>query len=173
MWFPTIIRSRAVNQVIVITGASSGFRTLTARAFADAGYNLYAGMHKTTSGNADAVTQLSEYAASRRVELNSVEMDVSSEESVDAAITSIVEELTNVAKRLADLAPADADAEDVAAAIVSAVDSPAGKRPYRVHIDPADDGSAVVSAMADRIRVDFLNRIGLADLMAPSSPAVV
>jgi hypothetical protein len=81
--------------------------------------------------------------------------------------------LTDVAKRLADLAPADADTGEVAAAIVSAVDSPPGKRPYRVHIDPADDGSAVVSAVADRIRVEFLNRIGLADLLAPSSPAAV
>jgi NAD(P)-dependent dehydrogenase (short-subunit alcohol dehydrogenase family) len=81
--------------------------------------------------------------------------------------------MTDVAKRLADLAPADADATDVAAAIVSAVDSPAGKRPYRVHIDPADDGSAVVSAVADRIRVEFLNRIGLADLLAPCRPATV
>jgi NAD(P)-dependent dehydrogenase (short-subunit alcohol dehydrogenase family) len=299
-----------VNQVIVISGASSGFGALTAKALADAGHNVYAGMRNTTSRNADAVTQLSRYAASRLVELKPVEMDVSSKESVDAAITSIVEEqgrldvvvhnaghmvtgpaeaftpeevddiydtnvlgtqrvnraalpllrtqgsgllvwvsstsvkggtppylgpyfaakaamdslavtyaaelarfgidttiivpgsythgtnhfahaghaadadvvaaydvhyqglLTDVAKRLADLAPADADTE-VAAAIVSAVDSPPGKRPYRVHIDPADDGSAVVSAVADRIRVEFLNRIGLADLLAPSSPAAV
>jgi NAD(P)-dependent dehydrogenase (short-subunit alcohol dehydrogenase family) len=81
-----------VNQVIVISGASSGFGALTARALADAGHNVYAGMRNTTSRNADAVTQLSRYAASRHVELKPVEMDVSSKESVDAAITSIVEE---------------------------------------------------------------------------------
>jgi NAD(P)-dependent dehydrogenase (short-subunit alcohol dehydrogenase family) len=81
-----------VNQVIVISGASSGFGALTARALADAGHNVYAGMRNTTSRNADAVTQFSRYAASRHVELKPVEMDVSSKESVDAAITSIVEE---------------------------------------------------------------------------------
>jgi NAD(P)-dependent dehydrogenase (short-subunit alcohol dehydrogenase family) len=81
-----------VNQVIVFSGASSGFGALTARALADAGHNVYAGMRNTTSRNADAVTQFSRYAASRHVELKPVEMDVSSKESVDAAITSIVEE---------------------------------------------------------------------------------
>jgi NADP-dependent 3-hydroxy acid dehydrogenase YdfG len=65
-----------VNQVIVISGASSGFGALTARALADAGHNVYAGMRNTTSRNADAVTQLSRYAASRHVELKPVEMDV-------------------------------------------------------------------------------------------------
>jgi NAD(P)-dependent dehydrogenase (short-subunit alcohol dehydrogenase family) len=81
-----------VSQVIVLTGASSGFGALTARALADAGHNVYAGIRNTASRNADAVTQLSGYASSRHVELKSVEMDVSSKDSVDAAITSIVEE---------------------------------------------------------------------------------
>lgn len=76
--------------------------------------------------------------------------------------------LEDVAKRLATLAPADANAQDVATEIVNAVDLPEGGRPYRVHIDPADDGSAVVSAVADRIRVEFLNRIGLADILKPA-----
>jgi NAD(P)-dependent dehydrogenase (short-subunit alcohol dehydrogenase family) len=81
-----------VNQVIVVTGASSGFGALTARALADGGHNVYAGMRNTTSRSANALTQLSGYAASRHVELRSIETDVSSKESVDAAITSVVEE---------------------------------------------------------------------------------
>ena len=44
-------------------------------------------------------------------------------------------------------------------------------RPFRVHVDPADDGAAVVSAVADRIRVEFLTRIGLEDLLHPHAPA--
>jgi hypothetical protein len=36
-----------------------------------------------------------------------------------------------------------------------------------VHIDPADDGAAVVNAVADRIRAEFLTRIGLQDLLRP------
>jgi NAD(P)-dependent dehydrogenase (short-subunit alcohol dehydrogenase family) len=70
-----------------------------------------------------------------------------------------------VADRLAALAPADADPTDVARAVVAAVDAPEGKRPYRVHIDPADDGSGVVSAVADHIRAEFLTRVGLGDLL--------
>ncbi|MEU2281891.1 hypothetical protein ABZ614_08120 [Streptomyces sp. NPDC013178] len=42
---------------------------------------------------------------------------------------------------------------------------PAGERPFRVHIDPADDGSEEVSEVADRIRLEFLTRIDLADLL--------
>jgi hypothetical protein len=80
--------------------------------------------------------------------------------------------MDQVGKRLAELAPADADAADVAAAIVDVVDMPLGTRPFRVHIDPADDGAAVVNAVADRIRVEFLTRIGLEDVLHPHAPAL-
>jgi hypothetical protein len=55
----------------------------------------------------------------------------------------------------------------VADAIVKVVDMPFGKRPFRVHIDPAQDGSERVNAVADHIRAEFLRRIGLGDLLAP------
>src|SRR2546423_6069734 len=58
--------------------------------------------------------------------------------------------MDEVSQRLAEQAPADADVADVAAAIVDVVDMPHGTRPFRVHIDPADDGAAVVNAVADR-----------------------
>jgi hypothetical protein len=44
---------------------------------------------------------------------------------------------------------------------------PHGTRPFRVHIGPADDGAAVVNAVADRIRAEFLTRIGLEDVLHP------
>ncbi|KLD77772.1 SDR family NAD(P)-dependent oxidoreductase [Xanthomonas hyacinthi] len=72
---------------------------------------------------------------------------------------------------LAACAPADADVADVARAMVAIVDAPYGKRPFRVHVDPADDGAAVVNAVADRVRSEFLRRIGLGDLLAPSMAA--
>jgi hypothetical protein len=77
--------------------------------------------------------------------------------------------MDQVSQRLAEQAPADADAADVARAIVDVVEMPHGKRPFRVHVDPADDGAAVVNAVADRIRVEFLTRIGLDDLLHPRS----
>ncbi|MDR3669844.1 MAG: SDR family NAD(P)-dependent oxidoreductase [Holophaga sp.] len=65
--------------------------------------------------------------------------------------------------------PADADVQAVAAAIVQVVAMPHGKRPFRVHIDPAQDGAEIVNAVADHVRTEFLRRIGLADLLSPAS----
>jgi NAD(P)-dependent dehydrogenase (short-subunit alcohol dehydrogenase family) len=70
-------------------------------------------------------------------------------------------------KGLAALEPEDADPTDVARAIVGVVDLPHGKRPFRAHIDPAQDGAEIVNGMADRVRRELLRRIGLEDLMSP------
>ena len=105
-----------MSKIILITGASSGFGALAARALADAdggtASTVYAGMRDTTA-----------------------------------------------------LAPPDADAKMVSDQIARIVALPEGQRPYRVYIDPADDGSAEVSEVADRIRREFLTRVGLADLL--------
>ena len=44
---------------------------------------------------------------------------------------------------------------------------PFGKRPFRVHIDPSQDGAEVVAAVADRVRVEMYRNIGLQDLLKP------
>ncbi|WP_407529370.1 SDR family oxidoreductase [Methylobacterium oryzisoli] len=71
-------------------------------------------------------------------------------------------------KGLAALSPPDADPEEVARSIVRIVDAPFGKRPFRIHIDPADDGAEAVNAVADRVRRELLNNIGLGDLLKPT-----
>lgn len=68
-------------------------------------------------------------------------------------------------QRLAALVPADAKAQSVADEIVRIVALPAGQRPFRTHIDPCRDGSEVVSAVADRLRVEFYRRLGMTDLL--------
>ncbi|MFI7518000.1 SDR family NAD(P)-dependent oxidoreductase [Micromonospora globbae] len=291
--------------VILITGASSGFGALTARALARAGHTVYASMRATTGRNAPAVADAAAFARDNDVDLRTLELDVQSQDSADAAVAHIVaahgaldvlihnaghmvtgpteaftseeiarvydinvlgtqrvnraalpgmrerrhglvvwigssstrggtppylgpyfaakagmdalavsyaaelarfdietsivvpgsfthgtnhfahsgrpaDEVTvkayeeryaglmeQVSQRLAELAPPDADVAEVAAAVVRVVDTPHGKRPFRVHIDPADDGSEVVSVVADRIRAEFLTRIGLDDLLHP------
>ena len=70
-------------------------------------------------------------------------------------------------KGLAALEPADADPAAVAQAIVRVVDAPFGKRPYRVHIDPSQDGAEIVHGVGDRVRAELLRRIGLADTLKP------
>lgn len=72
---------------------------------------------------------------------------------------------STIPARLAALEPADADVAEVASKIRDLVALPAGTRPFRVHIDPADDGAEVVSAVADRMRVEFFRRVGLTDLL--------
>ncbi|MGW4942939.1 SDR family NAD(P)-dependent oxidoreductase [Actinoplanes sp. NPDC004185] len=291
------------SQTILITGASSGFGALAARALARAGHIAYAGIRDPNGRNAPAVADAAEYAARHGVDLRTVELDVTADESVAAAArtigrldvvvhnaghmvtgpaeaftpeqlaalydvnvlgaqrvnravlpqlraqghgllvwvgststrggtppylgpyfaakaamdalavsyagelarfgieTSIVVPgafttgtnhfahagspadtatvaayeqkyagvMNHVGEALAALTPPTADVNQVADAITTIVGTPPGQRPFRVHVDPSDDGSEVVSAVADRIRSEFLRRIGLADLLTPAT----
>ncbi|MGV9756620.1 SDR family NAD(P)-dependent oxidoreductase [Streptomyces tricolor] len=77
--------------------------------------------------------------------------------------------LAGLDQRLAALIPPEADAAEVAEAVVRLVDLPAGARPLRTHVDPSRDGSEVVSAVADRVRAEFFRRAGLEDLLTAGS----
>jgi NAD(P)-dependent dehydrogenase (short-subunit alcohol dehydrogenase family) len=295
-----------MKQVIVVTGASSGFGALAARALAHAGHSVYASMRGTTGRNAAQVAEAARYAAEHKVDLRTVELDVASDDSVEAGVARIVAdagrldvivhnaghmsfgpaeaftseqyaelfdvnvlsaqrvnraalpgmrkqgaglvvwvssssarggtppylspyfaakaamdslavsyagELTRwgietsiivpgaftkgtnhfahsgspadaaraveydqgpyagvpdlALKGLASLEPADADAGEVAKAIVDVVDMPFGKRPFRIHIDPSQDGAEIVNGVADRVRAEMFRRIGLEDLLSP------
>jgi len=70
-------------------------------------------------------------------------------------------------KGLAALEPPDADVTTVAEAIVRVVDLPFGKRPFRTHIDPSQDGAEIVNGVADRVRAEMFRRIGIQDLLSP------
>ncbi|MDX6262753.1 MAG: hypothetical protein QOH84_4441 [Kribbellaceae bacterium] len=294
-----------MSKNIIVTGASSGFGAMTARALADAGHRVYAGIRNTTGRNAAAVAELDAYAESRSVDVRALELDVSAQDSVDRAVKEVLAEagqidvvvhnaghmvlgpaeaftpeqlvevfdvnvlstqrvnravlphlrargdgllvwvgssstrggtppylapyfaakaaedalavsyaaelarfgidttivvpgsfttgtnhfahaghpadaeiaaayetryaglIDQVGQRLAELAPSTADPTEVARQIVRVVDLPKGSRPFRVHIDPADDGSERVNELGDRIREEFYERIGLTDLLTP------
>ena len=297
-----------MKQVIVITGGSSGFGALAARALANTGHTVYASMREITTRNAAQVEAAKKYASDNNVDLRTVELDVASQESADKAIQQIVadngrldvvihnaghmvfgpaeaftpeqlahlydvnvlstqrvnraalpqlrkqkkglvvwvsssssaggtppylapyfaakaamdslavvyaRELTRwgietsiivpgaftggtnhfansgrpedqarvaeyeagpyrgfgdqVMRGFASVVPPDADVSAVADAIVKVVDTPFGKRPFRVHIDPTEDGAEVVNRVSDRVRAEFLRRIGLADLLKPTT----
>jgi len=72
-----------------------------------------------------------------------------------------------VLQGFAAIVPPDTDVSAVADAIVKVVDAPFGKRPFRVHVDPTQDGAEVVNAVSDRVRAELLRRIGLGDLLLP------
>jgi len=42
---------------------------------------------------------------------------------------------------------------------VNVVDTPFGRRPFRVHIDPTQDGADVGFAALERVRAEMLHRI--------------
>src|SRR5882757_9322645 len=295
-----------MKQVIVITGASSGFGRLSANALAKAGHIVYASMRGTKGRNAAQVADVEKYAADNKVDLRAIELDVGSQASADAAIAQIVaeqgrldvvmhnaghmsfgpaeaftpeqlaelydvnvlstqrvnraalpqlrkqgrgllvwvsssssaggtppylapyfaakagmdamavvyaRELTrwgietsiivpgaftggtnhfahagspadkarvaeyeagpykgfadDVLKGFASIVPPDTNVEGVADAIVKLVDTPFGKRPFRVHYDPTQDGAEVVNAVSDRVRAELLRRIGMTDVLTP------
>jgi NAD(P)-dependent dehydrogenase (short-subunit alcohol dehydrogenase family) len=301
-------RNRVMQQVIVITGASSGFGRLSANALAKAGHIVYASMRDTKGRNAAQVADVEQYAADNKVDLRAIELDVGSQASADAAIAQMVAEQgcldvvmhnaghmsfgpaeaftpeqlaelydvnvlstqrvnraglpqlrkqgrgllvwvsssssaggtppylapyfaakagmdamavvyarelsrwgietsiivpgaftggTNhfahsgrpadqarvaeyeagpyagfgdeIMKAFGAIVPPDADASSVAEAIVRVVDTPFGKRPFRVHIDPTQDGAEVAFAVIDRVRNEMLHRVGFSDLLHPKA----
>src|SRR5258708_17163348 len=81
-----------MKYIIVITGASSGFGALAARALAKAGHIVYASMRDTAGHNAAQVDELTRLSYENNVDLRTIELDVLWEESVNAAIQKIVAE---------------------------------------------------------------------------------
>ncbi len=73
----------------------------------------------------------------------------------------------DIMKGFKSIVPPNADPSAVADAIVKVVDAPFGKRPFRVHIDPTEDGAEVVNMVLDRVRAEMLRRIGLGDVLIP------
>lgn len=77
--------------------------------------------------------------------------------NADDAVTAAYEQryaglMDDVSQRLAALAPDDADPAEVARQIVRVVGMPNRSRPFRVYIDPADDGAEDVVGVGDRVR---------------------
>jgi NAD(P)-dependent dehydrogenase (short-subunit alcohol dehydrogenase family) len=76
--------------------------------------------------------------------------------------------MDQVGARLAALTPEHADPQAVADEIARIVDLAPGTRPFRSVIDFIDDGAAAVTEVAERVRQEFAQRIGIADLLTPS-----
>jgi NAD(P)-dependent dehydrogenase (short-subunit alcohol dehydrogenase family) len=83
--------------------------------------------------------------------------------AADDGVTAAYEQhygglMDDVNRKLADLLPDDADAGEVARQIARVVDLPKGKRPFRIYVDPSDDGAEDVFRVGDRVRQWFYQR---------------
>ncbi len=76
---------------ILITGCSSGFGYNSAKYFAEKGQHVYATMRNINGKNATSATELSDFANSNDLKLEVLEMDVTSDESVNSAVAQIPE----------------------------------------------------------------------------------
>jgi NAD(P)-dependent dehydrogenase (short-subunit alcohol dehydrogenase family) len=80
------------DQVVVITGASTGFGRLIAETMARNKYRVFATMRALTGRNAPAAEELKELAARETLSLHTLELDVTDETSVDRAINKVIEQ---------------------------------------------------------------------------------
>lgn len=86
------MRNDETGKVIFVTGASSGIGALSVRALALAGHTVYAGIRQITTRNATAAADLTRYGTDHRVDVHAIELDVTSRDSVDAAVDRIFAE---------------------------------------------------------------------------------
>jgi len=86
---------------ILITGCSTGFGYDSAKYLAEKGHEVYATMRNVNNKNQEAATNLKNLATSKGLKLEVIEMDVTSDASVEAAMTKIptVDVLINNAGR--------------------------------------------------------------------------
>lgn len=76
---------------ILITGCSSGFGYDAAKYLASKGHHVFATMRNVNGKNADAANQLRQYASEHGCQIEVHEMDVTSDESVNQAVSQIPE----------------------------------------------------------------------------------
>lgn len=91
--------------------------------------------------------------------------DAATSAAYDARYEGLMDQ---VGARLNALMPPEADPAAVAADIAYIVGLPHGTRPFRSITDFVDDGATAVTEVAERVREEFAERIGIADLLRPS-----
>lgn len=79
------------QHVVLITGAGSGIGRLSAETLAAQGHTVYASMRGTQTHNAETRAALEATAKSQGQDLHVIDLDVTDEQSVEAAVHGIIE----------------------------------------------------------------------------------
>ena len=81
-----------MRNIIIVTGAANGIGGNTCRELALAGHTVYVSMRETQGRNAHRVGEVEAFARAHDADLRAIELDVSSEDSVNSAIETIISE---------------------------------------------------------------------------------
>ena len=81
----------STKQVVLITGASSGFGRLMAEDFARHNYRVFAAMRNTNGKNAGVAQELGELARRESLDLQVVELDVAAPESAERCVSEVIQ----------------------------------------------------------------------------------
>ena len=84
-----------MNQVVLVTGASSGFGRMIANELAAAGHIAYSSMRDLAGKKAHLIDEVNAYSREYGVDLRTIELDVQSEQSARAAIGTITADYAN------------------------------------------------------------------------------
>lgn len=85
------MKTRLDSKVILVTGASTGFGRDTAQTLARDGHHVFASMRSIGSRNRVHAEALLALAATERLKLEVVELDVTESQSVDRALAQVLE----------------------------------------------------------------------------------
>ncbi len=78
--------------VTLVTGASTGFGALTARALAKSGHVVYAGLYHPNDDGAASYQDIAKFAKDNQCKLLGVPLDVVKDESIQGAVDKILAE---------------------------------------------------------------------------------
>jgi NAD(P)-dependent dehydrogenase (short-subunit alcohol dehydrogenase family) len=78
------------TQIVLITGASSGFGRLIAQTLARKGFTVFATMRDAKGRNAASLRELQEFLLSGSLSLHVLELDVTDDASVERAVSEVV-----------------------------------------------------------------------------------
>lgn len=80
-----------MSQIYLITGASTGFGALAARALATEGHIVFAGMYSHDGNTSNYEKEAATFARENNADLRTVPLDLLSQESVNAAVKHVLD----------------------------------------------------------------------------------